>query len=952
MHALFRPIVAVVLAGILARNASAFDCNDNGVDDVRDIASGVSLDCNENSVPDDCDIREANLEFSGRVVGELSCLGRLVVADLDADGRPDIASTCGDALLQFAWASEREYEIGWVPAQTAPRDVAVADFDGDDRVDLVAAGEGISLFRSVRRREWVETVLAETVVLAIAAGEFNGDEAVDFAVASDDSRLVFYYNEGGGEFSSESIVIGARPVDLVVVDLNADEELDIATGNAFQSVSVLLNEGETRFAEPVNYFSGPATQIVASDFDGDGHPDLAVSTGSQVAVLRNSGDGTFLERVVSPAATGVTRIVAGDADEDGDVDVLVPGGRRRPLVSFWNRGDGTFATPVEHRPIDGADSVAKIPVAAGERTRWLAFRGGGEILELTRGRQALSPDCNRTGIPDECELADNDCNQNGVPDECDLAAETSLDCDGNGVPDECDVDCDASGIPDACEIADGTLDDCNENGVPDPCDQAVAPTLGPPTRFAVGGELVFAEVAAFDDLDGDGRDDFVAVITETERRVHTWRSDGEGLEFADEFSLTVSASSSLATLEDFDGDRDLDVIVRSLRGPSVVEVVLNEGGLFETVLTMTGEEEGRFIASGDLDGDGDLDFLRVADPTTVRVDLSDGEKLVTTEFSHREPFSELVLADVNGDGALDMVLAPNRRVVRWFAGDGAGSFSAGLGRIDLDASSDELVVGNFHRGIGSEILARRASAAATIIGIADGRLAVLGSTPPISYGPLLAVDYDADGDDDILAAEFKWDSSTAVLRAYANDGGGRFVPRRATTFGSEDEPAGIAAGDIDADGRLDLVVGAQPICLLCDAADIAFLGFGSTLYQFMNRTEPAREVDINRNGILDSCEPGSFHRGDADADGRLAITDAIRVLLWLFADGDVPACRETADHNNDGRIALDDPVGLLQYLFADGDAPAHPGPPHLPCGADPDPEGSAADLGCEAYPAC
>ncbi|MBI4604784.1 MAG: hypothetical protein HY721_22710 [Planctomycetes bacterium] len=63
--------------------------------------------------------------------------------------------------------------------------------------------------------------------------------------------------------------------------------------------------------------------------------------------------------------------------------------------------------------------------------------------------------------------------------------------------------------------------------------------------------------------------------------------------------------------------------------------------------------------------------------------------------------------------------------------------------------------------------------------------------------------------------------------------------------------------------------------------------------------------------------PGKvFHRGDADDNGQLQLTDAIRILGFLFLGG-VP--------------------------------PEAPGPPPAACG--PDPQGST-QVGCEGYLSC
>jgi len=98
----------------------------------------------------------------------------------------------------------------------------------------------------------------------------------------------------------------------------------------------------------------------------------------------------------------------------------------------------------------------------------------------------------------------------------------------------------------------------------------------------------------------------------------------------------------------------------------------------------------------------------------------------------------------------------------------------------------------------------------------------------------------------------------------------------------------------------------------------------------------------------------NFFRGDVDSNGTLDISDAVRVLNFLFQGGDQPGCLETADTNNDADINLTDAVYLLTYLFLGGAVPPPPGTPDFDnaCGPDPDPEGSAGALGCETYTGC
>jgi hypothetical protein len=77
---------------------------------------------------------------------------------------------------------------------------------------------------------------------------------------------------------------------------------------------------------------------------------------------------------------------------------------------------------------------------------------------------------------------------------------------------------------------------------------------------------------------------------------------------------------------------------------------------------------------------------------------------------------------------------------------------------------------------------------------------------------------------------------------------------------------------------------------------------------------------------LDPTPPcAAFFRGDAQADCRIDITDAVFILTWLFLGGKVPTCQDAADANDTGAIDLTDAIYILGYLFLGGPPP--PAPP-------------------------
>ena len=92
-------------------------------------------------------------------------------------------------------------------------------------------------------------------------------------------------------------------------------------------------------------------------------------------------------------------------------------------------------------------------------------------------------------------------------------------------------------------------------------------------------------------------------------------------------------------------------------------------------------------------------------------------------------------------------------------------------------------------------------------------------------------------------------------------------------------------------------------------------------------------------GAFEYLAEVSFLRGDPTLDGRIDISDPIKILGYLFL-GDSIECLDAADFDNNNTIDISDPIAALNFLFSSGNGPAAPYP--LP-GPDPD---LADKLGC------
>jgi hypothetical protein len=93
-----------------------------------------------------------------------------------------------------------------------------------------------------------------------------------------------------------------------------------------------------------------------------------------------------------------------------------------------------------------------------------------------------------------------------------------------------------------------------------------------------------------------------------------------------------------------------------------------------------------------------------------------------------------------------------------------------------------------------------------------------------------------------------------------------------------------------------------------------------------------------------------YRRGDADASGKVNLSDAVFVLDALFFGGRRPPCDRAADANADDKVDLSDVVGILNYLFRGAWLLRSP---FLECGLE-EWEGLDffPDLHCASFPPC
>jgi hypothetical protein len=265
------------------------------------------------------------------------------------------------------------------------------------------------------------------------------------------------------------------------------------------------------------------------------------------------------------------------------------------------------------------------------------------------------------------------------------------------------------------------------------------------------------------------------------------------------------------TLADVNGDGRLDAIVTNQQSDSVSVLLGQPGGTFGAA-TNYFEQQGSepvFTAAGDLNGDGKVDLLIAecnATTLSIRFGNSNGTfsapaKLATGLAATGCPAKPAIL-DLNGDGKVDIAVDIGNTVLVWL-GNGAGVFGASK-QYFIGGSGGTLVAADFN-GDGKPDLAAGdqggGGGVAVLLNNGDGTFA-----PPVNYPTngsevrsLVAADFDRDGKMDLAAGN---GANHTVAQLFGNGNGTFSAPKTYTISGS---PWSMATGDIDGDGRVDLI---------------------------------------------------------------------------------------------------------------------------------------------------
>ena len=857
----------------------------------------------------------------------------VAIGDLDGDGKPDLIATnpnlnnlavfrntsVSGSITSSSFATKVDYPTGLYPIG-----LAIGDLDGDGKPDLAVANRNSFNFSILRNRDIPTAITSFSPITAkpgdvvtitgtgfnntttnnivfigatkatVTAASFNSltvtvpagasyapitlvNTVTNLAASSLDNFTPIYSPSKTNITATDLLpkqdfaaAAGANPFSIAIGDLDGDGKPDLAVANiSTNKVSIYRNTsttgaiGTNSYAAKVDFVTGLYPYAVTiGDVDGDGKPDLVVTNTGEytVSILRNTATigtittGSFAAKVDFPTGVTATSVALRDFDGDGKPDLAV--------ANFGSATVSIYQNTAIVGSITTGSFAAKVDFTTNPECRSLAIGdidgdGKPDLVTANAGSNNISILRNTTTI--------------GAINSSSFAAKVDIataghpwfvaigDLNGDGKPDVAVANSNGNNISIFRNTA--TTGIINANSFATQIDYATGTT---PFSVAIG------------DIDGDGKPD-IAVANSNSNNVSILRntSAGNTIGLAAKVDLTTGTLPQSVAIGDLDGDGKPDLaiannssntvsVIRNADLPVIITSFTPTTAKPGDVVTITGTGFNTVNANNIVFFGATRAIVTAASATSVTATVPTGATYAPITFLNTS--TRLAAYSINNFTPIYSPAKTNITTTDFLPkqdfATNARPYSVVIGDLDGDGKPDLVVahVGDFSGSANTVSVYRNTS---TTGSINSGSFApkvdfTTGSTP---YS-LAIGDVDGDGKPDLVVAN-NGSNSVSILRNTATVGVinvNSFAAK--VDFVTGIEPIFVTIADVDADGKLD----------------VAVVNNSSNSVSVFRNTSTSGMIDVNsfstKVDFATGSRPNGAAFGDLDGDGKIDLAVA------------------------------------------------------------------------------